>query len=69
MMKYFLFEDTIDGGCFFVKATCEMEAYEIVWEEFGCEHPFLMRDDVMDYYPCLGEYGAEQACSTRYEIL
>jgi hypothetical protein len=34
-MGYFLFEDTIDGGCFFVKAIDETEAYEIVWEEFG----------------------------------
>lgn len=68
-MGYFLFEDTIDGGCFFVKAVCEMEAYEIVWEEFGCEHPFLMCDDVMDYYPCLGEYSEGMAYSTRYEIL
>lgn len=68
-MGYFLFEDTIDGGCFFVKANDETEAYEIVWEEYGCEHPFLMCEDVMDYYPCMGEYDAEQAYSTGYEIL
>ena len=49
-MGYFLFEDTIDGGCFFVEAVDETEAYEIVWEEYGCEHPFLMCDDEMDYY-------------------
>jgi hypothetical protein len=68
-MGYFLFEDTIDGGCFFVNAVDETEAYEIVWEEYGGEHPFLMCDDVMDYYPCLGEYSAEQAYSSVYEIL
>ena len=68
-MGYFLFEDTIDGGCFFVEAVDETEAYEIVWEEIGCEHPFLMCDDVMEYYPCLGEYDAGMACSTGYEIL
>ena len=69
MMKYFMFEDTIDGGCFFVEAESEMEAYEIVWEEYGCEHPFLMSDDVMDYYPCFGEYSKEKAYSSGYEIL
>ena len=68
-MGYFLFEDTIDGGCFFVEAVDETKAYEIVWEEYGCEHPFLMCEDVAEFYPCLGEYSEGMAYSTGYEIL
>lgn len=35
-MNNFLFEDTIDGGFFFVQCDTEDEAYEIIWEEIAC---------------------------------
>ena len=68
-MTNFLFEDTIDGGFFFVQCDSLEEAYEIIWEEFACEHAGLVMDctDVPGWYDYLGDYTDAQAEAMGYD--
>ena len=68
-MTNFLFEDTIDGGFFFVQCDTPEEAYEIIWEEIACEHSSLMEGcaDVPTWYDYLGDYTDAQAEAMRYD--
>ena len=68
-MTNFLFEDTIDGGFFFVQCNSVEEAYEIIWEEIACEHSGLVMgcSDVPDWYDYLGEYTDAQAEAMGYD--
>lgn len=60
-MHNFLFEDTIDGGFFFVQCDTLDEAYEIIWEEIASAHLCCDRDTVMMDYDYLGDYTDEEA--------
>ena len=68
-MMNFLFEDTIDGGFFFVQCNSVEEAYEIIWEEIACEHSGLVMgcSDVPGWYDYLGEYTDAQAEAMGYD--
>ena len=68
-MNNFLFEDTIDGGFFFVQCDTLEEAYEIIWEEIALEHPGLVMDctDVPGWYDYLGCYTDAQAEAMGYD--
>ena len=66
-MNNFLFEDTIDGGFFFVQADSLDDAYQIIWDEIACEHSGLTYDEVAYYYDCLGEYTDAQAEAMGYD--
>ena len=68
-MNNFLFEDTIEAGFFFVRCNTIDEAYEIIWEEIGCEHPGFICDihDAMCYYDYLGCYTDAQAEQMGYD--
>lgn len=68
-MTNFLFEDTIDGGFFFVQCDSLEEAYEIIWEEIACEHSGLVMDctDVPGWYDYLGDYTDAQAEAMGYD--
>lgn len=66
-MNNFLFEDTIDGGYFFVQADSLTDAYEIIWDEIACEHAGLCFSEVEDYYDCLGEYTDAEAEALGYD--
>ena len=68
-MTNFLFEDTIDGGFFFVQCDSLEEAYEIIWEEIACEHAGLVMDctDVPGWYDYLGGYTDAQAEAMGYD--
>lgn len=66
-MTNFLFEDTIDGGFFFVQCDTLDEAYEIIWEEIACEHPCCDRDTVTMDYDYLGDYTDAQAEIMGYD--
>ena len=69
IMWNFLFEDTIDGGYFFVQCDTLEEAYEIIWEEIACGHPDLVMycNDVPRWYDYLGAYADEQAEQMGYD--
>ena len=68
-MINFLFEDTINGGFFFVQCSILEEAYEIIWEELACEHPGIIMDctDVPAWYDYLGHYTDAQAEAMGYD--
>lgn len=68
-MMNFLFEDTIDGGFFFVQCNSVEEAYEIIQEEIACEHSSLIMDcsDVPEWYDYLGDYTDAQAEAMGYD--
>ena len=68
-MNNFLFEDTIDGGFFFVQCDTEEEAYEIIWEEIAYLHAGVLMDatDVPGWYDLLGCYTDEQAEAMGYD--
>ena len=65
-MTNFLFEDTIDGGFFFVQCDTVDEAYEIILEEV-CDHVCCDRDTVMMDYDYLGCYSDAQAEAMGYD--
>ena len=67
-MNNYLFEDTIEGGFFFVQCDTEDEAWEIIWEEIACEHPGCDRDTLCLDYDYLGCYTDEQAEAMGYDI-
>lgn len=56
-MNNFLFEDTIDGGFFFVQCDTIDEAYEIILDEV-CGHVAVLMD--YDYLGCYTDAQAEQ---------
>jgi hypothetical protein len=68
-MTNFLFEDTIDGGFFFVQCDSLEEAYEIIWEEIACMHSGIVMDctDVPGWYDYLGDYSDAQAEAMGYD--
>lgn len=66
-MTNFLFEDTIDGGFFFVQCDTLDEAYEIIWEEIASAHPCCDRDTLMMDYDYLGCYTDAQAEAMGYD--
>lgn len=68
-MSNFLFEDTIDGGFFFVQCDTLEEAYEIIWEEIAYCHPGIVMDctDVPGWYDYLGDYTDAQAEAMGYD--
>ena len=66
-MNNYLFEDTIDGGFFFVQCDTEDEAWSIVWEEIACDHPCCDYDTYTMYYDYLGCYTDEQAEQMGYD--
>ena len=68
-MTNFLFEDTIDGGFFFVQCDTLEEAYEIIWEEIAFAHPGIVMDctDVPGWYDHLGDYTDAQAEAMGYD--
>ncbi len=66
-MLNFLFEDTIDGGFFFVQCYTAEEAWQIVWEEIACNHPCCDYDTYTMYYDCLGCYTDAQAEQMGYD--
>lgn len=66
-MWNFLFEDTIDGGFFFVQCDTEDEAWQIVWEEIASNHPCCDYDTYMMYYDSLGCYTDEEAEQMGYD--
>ena len=68
-MINFLFEDTINGGFFFVQCSILEEAYEIIWEEIACEHSGIVMDctDVPAWYDYLGWYTDAQAEAMGYD--
>ena len=66
-MNNFLFEDTIDGGFFFVQCDTEDEAWQIVWEEIACDHPCCDYDTYTVYYDYLGRYTDAQAEQMGYD--
>jgi hypothetical protein len=66
-MTNFLFEDTVDGGFFFVQCDSLDEAYEIIWEEIACNHFGLTYDKVACDYEYLGEYSDAQAEIMGYD--
>ena len=65
-MNNFLFEDTIDGGFFFVQCDTVDEAYEIILEEV-CDHVCCDRDTVMMDYDYLGCYSDAEAEIMGYD--
>ena len=65
-MNNFLFEDTIDGGFFFVQCDTVDEAYEIILEEV-CDHSCVDRDTVCSDYDYLGCYTDAQAEAMGYD--
>ena len=66
-MNNYLFEDTIDGGFFFVQCDTESEAWEIVMDEIACEHPCVDEDNVINFYDLLGVYTDEEAEAMGYD--
>lgn len=66
-MNNFLFEDTIEGGFFFVQADSLNDAYEIIWDEIACKYLTLTYDEIAYYYDCLGEYTDAQAEAMGYD--
>jgi len=66
-MWNFLFEDTIDGGFFFVQCYTAEEAWQIVWEEFASNHPCCDYDTYTMYYDSLGCYTDEEAAQMGYD--
>lgn len=66
-MNNFLFEDTIDGGFFFVQCDTIDEAYEIIWEDIACAHSCCDRDTLCLDYDYLGCYTDAQAEQMGYD--
>ena len=68
-MNNFLFEDTINGGFFFVQCDTLEEAYEIIWEEIACGHAGICMDctDVPGWYDYIGCYDDEDAEVMGYD--
>ena len=52
-MWNFLFEDTIEGGFFFVQCDTEEDAWRIVWEEIASNQPCCDYDTYTMYYNLL----------------
>ena len=66
-MMNFLFEDTIEGGFFFVQCKTETEAWSIVWEEIASCQPLCDYDTYTMYYGLLGVYTDAQAEIMGYD--
>ena len=66
-MNNFLFEDTIDGGYFFVQCDTLEKAYEIIWEEIAYCNGVSDRDTYVMDYDYLGVYSDEEAEVLGYD--
>lgn len=66
-MYNFLFEDTIDGGFFFVQCDTLEEAYIIIWEEIASSHYCYDYDALSMDYEYLGDYTDAEAEIMGYD--
>ena len=66
-MKNFLFEDTIEGGFFFVQCDTLEEAYAIIWEEIASYDGVSEEDTYTMNYDYLGCYTDAQAEYMGYD--
>lgn len=66
-MKNFLFEDTIEGGFFFVQCDTLEEAYSIIWEEIASYDGVSDEDTFTMNYDYLGSYTDVEAEIMGYD--
>lgn len=66
-MLNFLFEDTIEGGFFFVQCYTVDEAYAIIWEEIASCNGVSEEDTFTVDYDYLGSYTDAEAEIMGYD--